>query len=57
MMRLARARALVDGRPSPSQADVFALALAVLKPRLALAPAGRNGPTAEGVVEAIVASL
>jgi MoxR-like ATPase len=57
LMRLARARALVDARPSPSQADVAALALPVLKPRLLLAPAGRHGPTAETVVEAIVASL
>jgi hypothetical protein len=56
-MRLARARALVDARPSPSQADVVSLALPVLKPRLMLAPAGRHGPTAETVVEAIVASL
>lgn len=57
LMRLARARALVDGRPSPSQADVVSLALPVLKPRLALAPAGRHGPTAEAVVEAIVRTL
>jgi MoxR-like ATPase len=57
LMRLARARALVDGRPSPSQADVVSLALPALKPRLMLAPAGRHGPTAETVVEAIVRSL
>jgi len=57
LMRLARARALVDARPSPSQADVVSLALPVLKPRLLLAPAGRHGPTAETVLEAIVASL
>jgi MoxR-like ATPase len=57
LMRLARARALIDARPAPSQADVFSLALAVLKPRLALAPAGRTGPTAETVVEALVRSL
>jgi len=57
LMRLARARALVDARPSPSQADVVSLALPVLKPRLGLVPAGRHGPTAETVVEAIVQSL
>ena len=57
LMRLARAHALVDGRPSPSQADVVSLALPTLKPRLRLASAGRHGPTAETVVEAIVRSL
>jgi MoxR-like ATPase len=57
LMRLARARALIDARPSPSQADVRALALPVLKPRLQLADLGRRGPTAEAVVEAIVGSL
>jgi MoxR-like ATPase len=57
LMRLARARALIDARPSPSQADVRALALPVLKPRLQLKDAGRRGPTAEAVVEAILASL
>jgi MoxR-like ATPase len=57
LMRLARARALIDARPSPSQADVRALALPVLKPRLQLADTGRRGPTADAVVEAIVGSL
>jgi MoxR-like ATPase len=57
LMRLARARALIDGRPAPSQADVAALALAVLKPRLTLAPAGRSGPSAEILVEALIQSL
>src|SRR3569623_642450 len=37
LMRLARARALLDGRPSPSAADVRALAPAVQKPRLVMA--------------------
>lgn len=57
LMRLARARALIDSRPSPSQADVHALALAVLRPRLVLAPLGRGGPTVEAVVEALLGSL
>ena len=35
-MRLARARALVDGRPSPSAADVKALAVGVLAFRLTM---------------------
>jgi MoxR-like ATPase len=57
LMRLTRARALLDGRPAPSQADVRALALAVLKPRLSLQALCRRGPTAEEVVNAVLASL
>lgn len=57
LMRLARARALIDGRPSPSQADVAALALPVLKPRLDLIQSGRSAPRAETLVETILAGL
>jgi len=53
LMRLARARALLDGRASPSLADVRALALPVLGHRLRL----RDGAAAEEVVGALGNSL
>jgi MoxR-like ATPase len=51
LMRLARARALIDGRPSPSAADVRALAAAVLKPRLVM----KTGQTS--ALDAVLAEL
>ncbi|NEX93160.1 MoxR family ATPase [Caulobacter sp. 17J65-9] len=58
LMRLARARALVEGRVSPSMADVKALALPVLKHRLVLTDAARrHGITAEEVVGTLTARL
>ena len=57
LMRLARAAALIDGRPSPSAADVRAVAPAVLGPRLAMA--GRHGRLGDraAVLEALVAGV
>jgi MoxR-like ATPase len=55
LMRLARARALIDGRASPSAADVRALVPAVLGPRLTMAE--RHGRRLETgpVYEALLA--
>ncbi|MBS0295567.1 MAG: MoxR family ATPase [Proteobacteria bacterium] len=55
LMRLARARALIDGRPSPSIADVRALAAAVLKPRLVMARGG--SADIEAVLTELLAGL
>jgi MoxR-like ATPase len=54
LVRLARAKALIEGRPSPSLEDVAALAPAVLAHRLIL----RFGARADGVTaEALAANL
>lgn len=50
LMRLARARALIDGRASPSQADVKALAPAVLRPRLGLKPGAKMNDVLAAIV-------
>jgi MoxR-like ATPase len=58
LMRLARARALLDGRPSPSEADVRALAAPALRHRLLVYPAaGRERLTADEVVAAVLGTL
>ena len=57
LMRLARATALIDGRPSPSAADVRAVAPAVLGPRLQMVDRhGRAGDRA-AVLDALVAGV
>src|SRR5579863_3482152 len=57
LMLAARARALVDGRLSPSREDVAALAEPVLKHRMALTFAARaEGETITAVVGRLVAS-
>jgi MoxR-like ATPase len=54
----ARARALVDGRLSPSLADVEALAEPTLKHRMALTFAARaDGETVSGVIDRLVAKI
>lgn len=54
LMLAARARALIDGRLSPSIDDVLALALPVLKHRMALNFAARaDGQTVESVIETL----
>ena len=51
MMLVARARALLDGRLSPSIDDVLAMAEPILKHRMALTFAARaDGETVEGVI-------
>jgi MoxR-like ATPase len=51
LMLLSRARALLDGRLAPSIDDVLALAIPVLKHRMALTFAARaDGETIEGVI-------
>lgn len=57
LMRLSRARALIDGRPSPSVADVKALAGPVLKPRLALRSDRPRGVEMQTVIEALAEAL
>ncbi len=58
LMLASRARALVDGRLSPSIEDVAALALPVLKHRMALTFAARSdGETVPGIVGRLVARL
>jgi MoxR-like ATPase len=57
LMRLARAKALVEGRVTPSAADVKALALPVLKPRLTLHDALGRRAEAEAVVAALLQGL
>jgi MoxR-like ATPase len=57
LMRLARARALIDGRASPSAADVKALALPVLKPRLEMHVAHGRKADAAAVIAELVAGL
>lgn len=54
----ARARALVDGRLSPSLTDVEALAEPTLKHRMALTFAARaDGETVSGVIDRLVAKV
>jgi MoxR-like ATPase len=58
LVRLARARALIDGRAAPSLEDVAALAPAVLAHRLILGFAARaDGVTAEAVTAELVEGL
>jgi MoxR-like ATPase len=58
LMLASRARALLDGRLSPSLDDVAALALPVLKHRMALTFAARaEGETIAGLVTRLVARL
>ena len=58
LMLAARARALVDGRLSPSLADIEALAEPTLKHRMALTFAARaDGETIPGVIERLVAKI
>jgi MoxR-like ATPase len=58
LMLTARARALLDGRLSPSLDDVAALAPAVLKHRMALSFAARSeGRRIEDVIAALIARL
>ncbi len=53
LMRLARARALIDGRASPSADDVKALAEGVLKFRLTMQEGRSVGPVIEELVSAL----
>ena len=58
LMLAIRARALLDGRLSPSLDDVVALAEPVLKHRMALTFAARaDGETVEGVIAQLKARL
>jgi MoxR-like ATPase len=58
LMLLTRARALLDGRLSPSIDDVLALAEPVLKHRMALTFAARaDGETVEGVIAKLKARI
>jgi MoxR-like ATPase len=58
LMLAVRARALLDGRYAPSIDDVIALALPVLKHRMALTFAARaDGETVEGVVGRLAARI
>ncbi len=58
LMLASRARALIDGRVSPSKDDVAALALPVLKHRMALTFAARaDGETVAGLVGRLVAKI
>ena len=58
LMLAARARALVDGRLSPSLADIEALAEPALKHRMALTFAARaDGETVPAVIERLVAKI
>jgi len=58
LMLAARARALVDGRLSPSLADIKALAEPTLKHRMALTFAARaDGETVSGVIDRLVAKI
>ncbi len=58
LMLASRARALVDGRLSPSKDDIAALALPVLKHRMALTFAARaDGETIAGLVGRLVAKI
>src|SRR6202008_3006130 len=58
LMLAARARALVDGRLSPSFTDVEALAAPALKHRMALTFAARaDGETISAVIDRLVAKI
>ena len=55
-MLAVRARALIDGRLSPSIDDVVALTSPVLRHRMALNFAARaDGATIDGVIERLIA--
>jgi MoxR-like ATPase len=57
-MLAARARALIDGRLSPSMDDVIDMAEPILKHRMALTFAARaDGETMEGVIGKLVARI
>jgi len=58
LMLVARARALIDGRLSPSIDDVMDMAEPILKHRLALTFAARaDGETVEGVIGKLKARI
>jgi MoxR-like ATPase len=58
LMLAARARALIDGRLSPSMDDVIDMAEPILKHRMALTFAARaDGETMEGVIGKLVARI
>jgi MoxR-like ATPase len=58
LMLASRARALIDGRLSPSRDDVAALAEPVLKHRMALTfPARAEGESVKGVIARLVSRL
>ena len=58
LMLASRARALVDGRLSPSLDDIAALAAPVLKHRMALTfPARAEGMTVRDVIASLVSDL
>jgi MoxR-like ATPase len=58
LMLASRARALIDGRLSPSRDDIAALAEPVLKHRMALTfPARAEGESVKGVVARLVSRL
>ena len=58
LMLVARARALIDGRLSPSIDDVMAMAEPILKHRMALTFAARaDGETVEGVIGKLKARI
>ena len=53
-----RARAVIDGRLSPSVDDVLALAHPILRHRMALTFAARaEGVTLEGIIDALCARI
>jgi MoxR-like ATPase len=57
-MLVARARALIDGRLSPSIDDVMEMAEPILKHRMALTFAARaDGETVEGVIAKLKARI
>jgi MoxR-like ATPase len=57
LMRLSRARSLIDARPSPSVADVKALAGPVLKLRLGMADSRPRGVEADDVIRALTEKM
>ena len=58
LMLAARARALIDGRLSPSMDDVIDMAEPILKHRMALTFAARaDGETMEGVIGKLTARI
>lgn len=58
LMRLARARALLHGRPAPTEDDVRAFAAPALRHRLLVYPASANERLApDQVIEAVLADL
>jgi MoxR-like ATPase len=57
-MLVSRARALIDGRLSPSIDDVLDMAAPILKHRMALTFAARaDGETVEGVIGKLTSRL